>query len=286
MKSIRKIFINLMAMLLVVVSCFGLTACKQDVREMTITVGVYNYDEGVDAYEEVTLTVDLYGYIAENTVNQIQAYVNEGYYNDTVFYKTTVSAFSSHIMLGDFKANGDDIEMNAVKPEIDGEFDRAGVVGSNLTVKKGSIGLFRSWYKGNDEGYSVTNNSMNSGRATWFIPTSDSSAMNDWFCVFAQFDLEDEDNANAIDLITKAFEAETTEYIVYYTGEYDASKADENYGLTQHIVLKEEFEEADVDDIFEAEGKQLVCYNQQTIKVPTKDGAISAKIVKAEVKAK
>lgn len=275
MKSIRKILVNLMAVLLIVGSCFGLTACKQDVREMTITISVYNHDESVQAFEEVTLTVDLYGYIAENTVNKIEKYVNEGYYNDTVFYKTSISAFSSQIMLGDFKASGDDLVMNEVKPEIKGEFDRNGTVGSNLKAKKGSIGLFRSWYAGNNEGYSVSNSAMNSGRATWFIPTSETevSALSEWFCIFAQFDLSDSDNANAIELIVNALEQSTTEYVVYYTGEYG--------NLTQHIVLAEDFNE---EDVFEAEGNQLVCYNKQTIKVPTVEGEFAAKIVKAEVK--
>lgn len=288
MKRFKKIFVNVMALMLLIVSCFGLSACKEDIRTMKLTISVYNYDEEVLDFETVTLTVDLYGHLAPKTVDAIEKYVNDGYYNDTVFYKTGLSSFSSHIMLGDIKMNNNALEMNAVKPQLTGEFEYGGTVGSNLTAKKGSIGLFRSWYAENDGGYAVSNNSMHSGRATWFIPTSDStsSSLADWFCIFAQFDVNNSKNATALDLITKAVEEYTVECVVYYTGEYDATKADENYGLTAHIATAEDFEELDVEVYNDDNG--LVCYNKQTVKVPFVNGNVNegaaVKIVSAKVK--
>ncbi len=280
MKSIKRIFINLMATLLVVGACFGLTACKKDIREMVITISVYNYEDNVT--EEVTLKVDLYGHLAPKTVDAINEYVNDGYYNNTAIYKLTDGSFG--FMVGDIKIENDELKPNAVKPEIKGEFEKGGTVGSNLVAKKGSIGLFRSWYAEYDKTYSVNDFAMHSGRATWFMPTADSeiSSYTGWFCIFAQFDLEDEDNAYALDLITKAFDNETESYTVYYEGEYDENKADEDYGLEKHIVLATDFEGG--DNVFVAGDNQLACYNEQTIKVPTKDGEFALKIVKAEVK--
>ncbi len=285
MKRFKKVIINVIALMLVIVSCFGLTACKEDIRTMKLTISVYNYDEEVLDFETVTLTVDLYGHLAPKTVDAITKYVNDGYYNDTVFYKSGLSSFSGHIMLGDIKMGESALEMNAVKPQLNGEFEYGGTVGSNLTAKKGSIGLFRSWYAENDGGYAVSNDSMHSGRATWFIPTSDSSSLADWFCIFAQFDANNSKNAKALDLITKAVE-ETVECVIYYTGEYDANKADENYGLTANIVTAEEFAELDVEVYNNDNG--LVCYNKQTVKVPFVNGevndGVAVKIVSAKVK--
>ena len=285
MKGFRKIIINIVAILLVIVSCVGMTACTKDIRELTLTISVYNYDEDAPANETVTLKVDLYGHLAPNTVDAIQQYVNEGYYNNTAIYKLVDSANSfGGLMVGDIKIDGENLKANAVKPEIKGEFEKGGTVGSNLTAKKGSIGLFRSWFD-YDDSFAVSNSAMHSGRATWFIPTADSelSSYNGWFCIFAQFDVEDEDNAYALDLILNAFDSEDyAEYVVYYTGEYDANKADEDYGLEKHIVLASDFEDSDA--VFEAEGEQLVSYNKQTIKVPTNENAFALKIVKAEVK--
>ena len=291
MKRFKRIIVNIMALLLVVVSCAGLTACNKDIRTMTLTISVYNYDEDAPKFETVKLTVDLYGHLAHKTVDTIQKYVNSGYYNDAVFYElaTTGNSFKGQVMLGDVLDVDGVLELNAVKPEIDGEFERGGVTGSNLKAKKGSIGLYRSWYEGNNEGYAVSNAAMHSGRATWFVPTSDSglSSYEEWFCVFAQINLNNSKNAKALELITQAVEEYTVDYVIYYTGTYDETKADENYGLTAHIVEQELFEMYE-DDAFVAEGAQLVCYNAQTVKIPVVDGNLSdgvaVKIVSAKVK--
>ena len=85
----------------------------------------------------------------------------------------------------------------------------------------------------------------------------------------------------------KAFDSEEfDEYVVYYTGEYDANKADENYGLTANIATAEEFAELDVEVYNNDNG--LVCYNKQTVKVPFVNGevndGVAVKIVSAKVK--
>ena len=293
MKRFKKLMVNVVALLLIVTSCFGLSACKEDIRTLELSISVYNYE--TKEMETATLTVDLYGHLAPNTVNQIEKYAKNGYYNDTVFYNITTdgSSYSNQVMLGDLKQNADgDIVFNDIMPEIKGEFERGGTTGSNLTVKKGSIGLWRSWYD-YDGSYNVSSTAMNSGRATWFIPTPSSTnalaSYNQWFCVFAQFDLSG-DNLETLNLITDAIDENTVDYIICYTGEYDVEKKDEGYGLTAHCVLAEDFDqnafESENGEIFEAEGEQLVCYNMSTVSIPTleEDGAITAKITSVKVK--
>ena len=74
-----------------------------------------------------------------------------------------------------------------------------------------------------------------------------------------------------------------TEYVVYYTGTYDTTKADDNYGLTFNAVKKADFDSDTT--VFKAEGEQLTSYNKKTIRVPNvvADG-ITAKVNKVAVK--
>ena len=290
MKRFKKILVNALAMLLLVVGCFSLSACKEDIVKIKLNVSVYNYaeEDGVVIGEEnVTLTVDLYRHIAKNTVDKMVEYINDGYYNNTVFY--SLSSYANQIMLGDLvvKGTSNTPEFNAIKSQISGEFEKGGVSGSNLVAKKGSIGLWRTWYA-YDNSYNFSNDTMHSGRATWFLPTNTASSTlssyNDWFCIFAQFDLSG-DNAEAMELIQAALEENTTEYEVYYTGEYDATKPNENFGLEGHIVEADDFDEDEIENLFEAKDNQQVLYNHYTIKVPTvaSTGAISAKITSVKV---
>lgn len=276
MKRLTKIFVNLLAVLLIGTACFGMAGCVEKITTLKVNVQVYNYTE--QKMEDVNLKVDLYGHLAPKTVETVISYVKAGLYDNTIFYK--IDGRSSQIMLGEVVDNDGEVEItNKMFPTIDGEFERSGVKGSNLLNEKGVIGLWRSWtskdsYTAND--YTA----MNSGKATWYMPTSSISAYNSWFCVFAKIDLEDEDTSKAFDLITNAFTENTEEYVVYYTGEYDADKADENHGLTAHLVKAVDFEET---DYFKAEKEQLVCYNKQEIQVPVFDGDISAKVVSITV---
>ncbi len=281
MKRIKKLFVNLIAMAMVVLCCLSFTACK-DVRTLKLELQIYDYTNG--ATENVTMTVDLYAHLAPKTVNAIEDYVEEGYYDNTIFYQ--LEGYSSQIMLGDLKDDNGSIVLNSVKPQLPGEFTRGGTVGSNLTSVKGSIGLWRDWFE--YDGNYNTSTSVNSGRATWYLPTgtSEISGYSDWFCVFAQIDLEDSDNAEAFSLLTAAFSSSSTEsYVIYYTGEYNAEDENNNYGLTYHCVEESEFDEDEIDDLFEADGAQYESYNYHTItiaKVPSKD-AIGAKIVSAKM---
>ncbi len=285
MKMFKKIFVNMVAILLVCVSCLSLTACKADIKKMEITISVYNYEEESVGFEDVTLTVDLYRHLAKNTVDTIIGYAKEGYYDGSVFYK--MSKYSTQIMMGDIKVNtAGDVELKDVKPEIKGEFESAGTVGSNLTNVKGAIGLWRTWYSW-DNSYKNTDSSMGTGRATWYMPTEAISGYNGYFCVFAKINLNDEANSDALEKIIAATQKDTDTYTVYYTGDYDSSNADGSYGLNGNCVLKSQFDKDEIDNLYESDEDklELVGYNYYDIEVPvTATGDVAVKITSIKIK--
>lgn len=283
MKKLFKIAVNFMAVAIMAVCSFSLVACE-DIKKLELSLNLYNYtDNAFYAESDVKFSVNLYRHLAPKTVDKVLERVKAGYYDDAIFYQE-----NGQIMIGDLKTdeNGNVVQNlidGKLPSEIYGEFESNGTTGSDLVNKKGSIVLWRSYYANDTETYKTSSNARNSGRATWFIPTSEKTDYNGYFCVFAQYDTENTANANAIEAITSILSSNSTEYIVYYTGEYDAAKADENYGLTFHAVKSEDFDED--TEVFEAKGQQLVCFNKKTVKIPnTVDGKISAKISKITVK--
>ena len=285
MKKFFKIAVNFMALTLMTVATFSLAACE-DIKTLELSLNVYNFSSNeFYAETDVKFSVDLYRHLAPKTVDKVLEHVSAGYYNDAIFYQE-----DGRIMIGDLKldANGNPVQNligEKLPSEIYGEFEYNGTKGSDLLVKKGSVVLWRSYYANDTETYKTSSNARNSGRATWFIPTSANTAYDGYFCVFAQYDTENTANAKAIDAISAIFANSDyyTEYIIYYTGEYDAEKADNGYGLTFHAVKSSDFDED--TEVFEAKGQQLVCFNKKTIKVPNLVGdKVSAKISKIAVK--
>lgn len=284
MKRLKKLFVGIMAMVMACVCTFGLTGCIEDIKKLELNVQIYNYEN--HEVEDYTMSIDLYRHLAPNTVDAMVKYVNDKYYDGAVFYKQ--DGYSTQIMIGDLVLKDNELTKNALKPQLDkGEFEKGGTIGSNLTSKKGSIGLWRSWLA-QDNGYANNSNGTDTGRATWYIPTDSISSYNGNFCVFAQYDASAENNADTLAALTKAFESAGNyeEYVIYYTGEYNEATPDANdgHGLTMHLELQSEFDEDSIGDLFEAEGVQLVCYNQRVVKVPVNNSGIaSAKIVSAKI---
>ena len=284
MKLFKRIFITVMSAIMLFSACLGLTACGTTTK-LELQVEVYDYSE--EEVKEFTITVELYSHLAPKTVKAVVDAVKNGYYDNAVFY--SIQNYNSQIMVGDYKVNEDgEIVFNEKLPTIDGEFERNGVVGSNLTNVKGSIGIWRSWYA-SDEEYRTSSDARDSGSLNWYMPTVKLSGYDKYFCVFATIDMENETNADAFQMILDATKADTfDQYMVYYTGEYDAEKgAEEDYGLTAHIVKYADYDEALIDDLFVAEDAQLVKYNAHYIKVSEPEQGsknVGAKIVKATIK--
>lgn len=276
MKKIKKLFGMMLALLMIMVSSLSLVGCSSDIKKMQIKLEVYDYS--AQKANEYTMDIDLYGHLAPETVKAIVSYVNDGYYNDALFYKMKDS--SKQFMLGDLKIDGENIAQNEVKPNLNGEFLNGGTItegGEALSSTAGTIGLWRSWtaHDGNYKHSSGTN----SGSATWFIPTEEIADYKNWFCVFGQYDVEAENNKNAISALTAAFADSDNyvEYVIYYTGtEYE--------NLEFHCVKASEFNADEIENLFEAKDGQLVCYNKYSVQIPTTpSGAFGAKIVEAKI---
>ncbi len=286
MRKIKRLFVNLITVILTCAVCLSSAACRTDIRKIKLEISVYNYEESVSGFEDVSLTIDLYRHIAPATVDAILSYVKEGYYDNALFYKLV--GYSNQIMVGDLKISGDEIVNNAIKPELPSEFAKGGRVNSNLTNTEGAVGLWRSWYSWNNNTFDQANSSMSSGRATWYMPTSSISTYNEWFCVFALIDLTNDDNSEAWELIKNAFANDTESYTVYYTGDYDQQNpnANDGYGLDFNCVKSADFE--DSEDVFEANTddsskQELYCYNKQEITVPAVSSGFATFIKNAEI---
>ncbi len=273
MKKIIKLIVNVLALAMLSVACLGLFACKDEKISIEVTLEIYNASEH-EYYEDTTLTIELHSEFAPQTVEAIVKYVNEGYYNDVIFYGMD----NNKIMVGDLKMDGDgNIVQNALKPTLKPEYENNGMIsGSNLSAVEGSIGLWRTWATNQDYDKSLGNDT---GRATWFMPTTEIISYKANFCIFATIDLDDETNATTLSNLKSAVNG-AEDYYVYYTGEYNNDDSVLNNGLTFNCS-----EEEPEDGVaFEPEKEQYVCYKQKKIQVPKGSGnTCGAKIVSARV---
>lgn len=284
MKGIRKLFVNVLAVLMLVFSTFTMTACA-DVVTLEVTLQVYNFTES-RFYEEdeVKLTIDLQRHLAPKTVDAITQYASEGYYDNTVFY--LMEGYTTQIMIGQYKMDGDKLVKNDIKPQIDGEFEYGMTKGSNLKNDEGYIGLWRSWYAQDDGAYKYkSSNGMDSGSSNIYIPLDVIAEYDGYFCVFGTIDYSITANDTGVNAVGSVLGSNYTTYVIYYTGEYDASKPEEDYGLTFNYITADEYgnlTQEEKDEIFVAEGDQYVEYNEHRIRIPNKtpDGRQSA-IVKS-----
>lgn len=276
MKKITKTFINLIAVLMLLIATVGMSACE-DIKQITVNVRLYNFTSS-EFYsdDDVSFDIDLYRHLAPKTVDAVISHVNNGYYDNAIFY-TDSSTNNELIMFGDLKMDADgNITQNLIDgklpSQIYGEFENNGTTGSDIRCAYGSVGIFRSYYA-NDEDFTVSSTARDSGRATIFMPQGTYSTYHANFCFFGKFDTEDENTERAMDAIESVFDSSDNyeSYVIYFTGDYDSAKPDENFGLTFHCLKKSDFdelEEEDIGDIFSAEGEQLVSYNKTTIRVP------------------
>ena len=282
-----------LTLIMLVSACVFSTGCA-DIKTLELKVRIYDYENN-QALEgdDYVLTVELHRHLAPKTVDGIIELVESGYYDNAIFYQMTDLSFDTSnslkkVLVGDLKfANGEITEQ--VAPQIEGEFERAGVVGNNLLNNKGYVGLFRSAYV-SDSSYKTTSNAHNSGRGTMYLPLQEILDYDGHYCVFGKFDPEEENNKRVFDALYALFDGDTEnfdEYKVYYTGEYDETKPNENYGLKFNYMPNSNF--ASVKDgianLFEVtEGNYLDVYNPHKIYVPkVVDGKVGAQIVSAKI---
>ena len=269
--------------------CLTMVACE-DITTLSLTVSIYDKDASKNV--EQTIEIDLYRHLAPDTVDAILSYVEQGYYNDLIFYKFAESEnYSSQIMIGDYTfADG------AVKAyekdyvnEIDGEFEKAGVSGSDLMNVKGAVGLWRTWEKG-DSYKQNGSNSYNNGKATWYMPTENLTGYDGYFCVFGQIDLDDEDTATALaDLIALFNDSDLyTTYVSYYLGKdvEDLTLVIESLEDYNQKLEDGELSEADIYSPKDGEMNNLAKreFNVPVATVNDVENTVTAKIVSIEIR--
>jgi cyclophilin family peptidyl-prolyl cis-trans isomerase len=289
MKGIKKLFVNVLAVLMLVFSAFTMTACGGDVVALEVTLQVYNFAEArYYEDEEVKLTIEMQRHLAENTVDAITDYINDGYYDNAIFY--LMEGYTTQLMIGQYKFDGENIVKNDIMPQLEGEFEYGSTKGSNLVNDEGYIGLWRSWYAQDDGAHKYkSSNGMESGRSTLYIPLDAISEYNGYFCVFGTIDYSISANDTGVNAVGAVLSSNYTTYVVYYTGEYDVNKPDEDYGLTFHCIPADDYNELskeEQDNVFVAEGDQYVEYNMHRVRIPNKtpDGKSSAMIKSIKIK--
>ncbi len=257
-------------MAIAIIFVFGIcaTACN-DISTVEVKMQIYNVtDSEMYDTDDVTMSIDLYGHLAPNTVDAVKKYIAEGYYDGALVYQKATSDTYQY-MFGDLKLNANGkIVPNAVKKEIKGEFYSNGVKNGEIKPNEGAIGLWRTKFE-SDTSFKTSSDARNTARAEIFAPTSSNSTFDGYFCMFAKFDTTNEKNSKVVSGLDSIFENVNNYelYEIYYTGTYNTQDADNNYGLTFNIVKASDFEEDQIQDLFEAKGNQLEKYNHYTVKV-------------------
>ncbi|MBO5927500.1 MAG: hypothetical protein J6Q32_01430 [Clostridia bacterium] len=276
MKSFVKKFFSIFAVMLMAICCFSFTACA-DIKKIEVNFSVYNFVE--EELEERTFTIKLYRHLAPKTVDSIiENVANKSYYNGVTAYilsnierEDSSEGYASQIMLGDliFDVEKQTYVQNPISVDfVHGEFEANGVKGSDLKNIVGSVGLWRT--KSVNETY-TNNKSANTGKATMYMPTETLSSRNGYFCVFGTFDTSKESVSDSWDLIRTSINISEyrTNYVVYYTGEYNADDSVLNNGLTFNCVTETEYNQmsaSEKEKIFKPEGEEYACYFPSTIR--------------------
>lgn len=231
----KKIFTAFLTLIMLVVCCFSLTACKKKdfvEVEFEFTVGS----------ETVTVNYTLYGHLALESVKQFKELVNKDYYDGAVMYSSSVLSTGARL-LGKYKfdANGN-LAMNEEVDAIKGEFAKGGTLGSDLKANKGNLCVFRWW----DTEAGFDNSGFNTGSlGNIIIPTNGAfeDVQNNSTTV-AVFGVIDEGSVKSLDKIISgnenAWKSENkdTFHVFYY----------EENGALKRVILNHDDYQAKVKD--------------------------------------
>lgn len=187
MKEKIKIVLAIIAAVVLVVLT-GVVVCNY------IKSANYNAQNPVatfDIKDYGTVKIELYPEYAPNTVSNIIALINSGYYNEKVIYGKDNGALYM-ARNADENAKGPKISLidnqvaeeseNNYEYEINGEFIANGFEKNTLRHEKGVISLNRSDYSV----YGLTEEGYNSGSAQFSVIMTDSSNLNGIYCGFGR----------------------------------------------------------------------------------------------------
>ncbi len=274
----KKIFTAFLTLIMLVVCCFSLTACKKKdfvEVEFEFTVGA----------ETVIINYTLYGHLAPESVKQFKELVNNDYYDGAVMYSSSVLSTGARL-LGKYKfdTNGN-LVMNEEVATIKGEFAKGGTLGSDLKANKGNLCVFRWW----DIEAGFDNSGFDTGSlGNIIIPTNGGfeDVQNNSTTV-AVFGVIDEGSVKSLDKIISgnenAWKSENkdTFHVFYYeedgalklvilnNEDYQAKVKDGVYTISENNGTKETVEIFNPSEYEGSnEGWTSAKYQQDTVEVP------------------
>ena len=151
----------------------------------------------------------------------------------------------------------------------DADFEKNGTTGSNLTNSTGYLGLWRTW----DSTKSFSNNGFTNSTTQIYMPKSDISSYNGYFCVFAKYSTEDDLEVINDMIALFADDEYYTEYTCYFEADRDGRLKKENGEPVWRMVTTEEFEEvtnayASADDPDNKNSQKIdTQYDEYTVKI-------------------
>ena len=285
----KKFLVKLFTLLVATVMVLSMSACGEKIVKLKFTLSVYDIEE--QTMVEETLTYNMHQSLAETAVKEVKKLVEDGYFDNCVFYKQSKSngvAVSTQLFFGGLNRVGTEITQNAPVAIPDAEFEKNGVTGSNLINDVGYIGLWRTW----DTTKSYSTSGYGKTISTMYMPTASLSSYNGNFCVFAKYASSDDLAIieNIIDLLA------TTDYVTEYTCYYSANddgelidangevlEFDESTGMlvsgapVWNIVSSASFEEDKPENIYNNE--DYTQYNEYTISVLNADKLVIKDII-------
>ena len=188
----------------------------------------------------------LYVSYAPETIKHFTDLVNNGFYKNTVVNHVESSWFE----IGAFKLNGDALEKVTSGKTVNGEFSSNGFVGNKLTVRKGSVVMYRKPTDANGSNY----NTADCALAVCTSTAAPFSAAE--YCVIGEItDNTQLNNLSYINaLVSKTVDDETV-YNRYYAGgisDIAASFLNDDGTLKQTAVEKG-IDAEDIEKVTEGE---------------------------------
>ena len=224
-----KKFIKALAVCVVMVLAFSLTACTTYTKNGSVIQDVkFDVSYTVDG-ETTTInsTLSLYKTFAPKTCDRIIGLVEDGFYNDTAL---VLSKQQDYLVVGGFTFAEDYVEKAYAGEGLKGEFTSAGRE-SKLKVRAGALVMIREFDS------EVGSAKYDTAKASFAIVLTDSGVFtNDKFCVFGYIDDE------SIKLLQDAL-IDTAAYDEsYYRARYVGDRSEEDGKLVANTGFEYYFD--------------------------------------------
>lgn len=275
----KKIIIGILTFALLFATLATATGCSKIVK-LQVEVVVYNTE--TKTTEEKTISFDMYEGLAPNAVAAVKQAIKDGKYSDCVLYEQSTSngvSTSSQLMFGGLKKSGSTFERVQQTAVPNADFEKNGTTGSNLTNSLGYLGLWRTW----DTTKSFTNNGFTNSTTQIYMPKSDLTSYNGYFCIFAKY--TSQDDLDVINDIISLFGSTDyyTEYTCYFEADRDGRLVkDADGNPVWNIMTTEEFDEATENSTVSVYSSADDPDNENSTKIDTQYDKYTVKIVNSD----